>query len=141
MWSHERTKHFHEVSSGNQPPYLLKSRYGKVSKLLLDENMPHRTAFPTLNSQFDVKHVVDDFKKSGLADRGVYRLAVKERRILVTFNSKHFRPLAGSSKDAGIIGISANLPYSQVDTKLTALLTKSTFHALRGKFVALTGTR
>jgi len=28
-----RTKHFHEVSSGNQPPYLLKSRYGEVRKL------------------------------------------------------------------------------------------------------------
>jgi hypothetical protein len=26
-----RTKHFHGVSSGNQHPYLLKSRYGKVS--------------------------------------------------------------------------------------------------------------
>src|SRR5512138_1572296 len=26
-----RTKHFHGVSSRNQPPYLLKSRYGKVS--------------------------------------------------------------------------------------------------------------
>jgi hypothetical protein len=26
-----RTKHFHVVSSGNQHPYFLKSRYGKVS--------------------------------------------------------------------------------------------------------------
>src|SRR5215216_4007472 len=26
-----RTKHFHGISSGNQHPYLLKSRYGKVS--------------------------------------------------------------------------------------------------------------
>ena len=33
MWAYKllRTKHFHGVSSGNQPPYLLKSRYGKVS--------------------------------------------------------------------------------------------------------------
>ena len=33
MWAckHLRTKHFHRVSSGNQHPYLLKSRYGKVS--------------------------------------------------------------------------------------------------------------
>ena len=36
IWAHNllRTKHFHEVSSGNQHPYLLKSRYGKVSNLL-----------------------------------------------------------------------------------------------------------
>jgi len=35
MWAckHLRTKHFHRVSSGNQHPYLLKSRYGKVSYL------------------------------------------------------------------------------------------------------------
>src|SRR4029453_7931791 len=33
MWACKclRTKHFHGVSSGNQHPYLLKSRYGKVS--------------------------------------------------------------------------------------------------------------
>jgi len=108
-------------------------------KLLLDENLPHRSTFPTLNSQFDVKHVVGDLKKTGLSDPGVYQLAVREKRILVTYNSKHFRPLAGSSKDAGIIGVSANLPYSQVDTKLTALLTKSTPRTLQGKFVVLTG--
>jgi hypothetical protein len=36
MWAYKllRTKYFHGVSSGNQPPYLLKSRYGKVSELL-----------------------------------------------------------------------------------------------------------
>jgi hypothetical protein len=30
-----RTKYFHGVSSGNQHPYLLKSRYGRVSRLLI----------------------------------------------------------------------------------------------------------
>src|SRR5687767_4890465 len=90
-------------------------------KLLLDENMPHRTAFPHLNSLFDVKHVADDFKHSGLDDPAVYQLAIDQKRILVTYNIKHFRTLAGSRGDAGIIGVSANLPPSQVDTKLTAL--------------------
>jgi len=108
-------------------------------RLLLDENMPHRTAFPTLNSQFDIKHVVDDFKQSGLADPGVYQLAVSQKRILITYNTKHFRPMAGSKSDAGIIGVSANLPTSQVDTKLSALLTKSTPQAFQKKFVPLTG--
>ena len=33
MWAYKllKTKYFHGVSSGNQPPYVLKSRYGKVS--------------------------------------------------------------------------------------------------------------
>ena len=107
--------------------------------MLLDENLPHRTAFPSLNSQFDVKHVADDLKHSGLDDPGVYQLAVNQKRILVTYNAKHFRILVGSKDDAGIIGVSANLPSSQVDTKLAALLTKSTPHAFQRKFLPLTG--
>jgi len=39
-------------------------------KLLLDEKHVHRTAFPNLNSQFDVKHVADDLKQSGLDESG-----------------------------------------------------------------------
>ena len=101
--------------------------------------MPHRTAFLILNSQFDVKHVAGDLKHSGLPDPDVYQLVVNQKRILVTYNTKHFRPLAGSKKDAGIIGVSANLPTAQVDSKLTALLTKSTPHTLARKFTPLTG--
>jgi hypothetical protein len=103
-------------------------------KVVLDENMPHRTDLPTLNSKFDVKHVVDDLKHSGLSDPAIYQLAVAQKRILVTFNVKHFRSRAGSKADAGIIGVSANLPPSQIDTKLTALLTKSTPHAIQPTF-------
>jgi predicted nuclease of predicted toxin-antitoxin system len=108
-------------------------------KLLLDENMPHRTVFLLLNSQFDVKHVAADLKKGGLDDPSVYQLAVNQKRILVTYNTKHFRPLAGTKDDTGIIGVSANLPTPQVDSKLAALLTKSTPHALARKFTPLTG--
>ena len=108
-------------------------------KVLLDENMPKRSAFPNLNSKFDVKHVADDLKQGSLPDPDVYQLAVTQKRILVTYNTKHFRILAGSKGDAGIIGVSANLPTSQVDTKLTAILTKSTPQALQRKFAPLTG--
>jgi predicted nuclease of predicted toxin-antitoxin system len=107
-------------------------------KLLLDENMPHRTAFLVLNSQFDVKHVSGDLKHTGLDDPGVYQLAVNQKRILITYNTKHFRPLAGSKKDAGIIGVSANLATPQVDSKLTALLTRRTPKSFHGKFIPLT---
>jgi len=108
-------------------------------KVVLDENMPHRTDLPILNSKFDVKHLVDDLNRSGLPDPEVYQLAVTQKRILVTFNVKHFRSLAGTKEDAGIIGVSANLPTSQIDTKLTALLTKSTPRTLERKFTPLTG--
>jgi Domain of unknown function (DUF5615) len=102
-------------------------------KLLLDENMPHRTDFANLNRMFDVKHIEDDFRHGGLDDPDVYLLAVNQKRILVTYNSKHFRSLAGSKDDAGIIGVSANLPIPHVDTNLTALLTRSTPNSLQRK--------
>jgi hypothetical protein len=92
--------------------------------------MPLRVDFPNLNSKFAVKHLADDLRQGGLADPDVYQIAVDQKRILVTYNSKHFRKLAGSKNDAGIIGVSASLPASQVDTKLTALLMKRTPHAL-----------
>jgi hypothetical protein len=54
-----------------------------------------------------------------------------------SYNIKHFRQLAGTRNDAGIIGIPPHLTSSQVDTKLTALLTKSTPNALQGKYIPL----
>ena len=107
-------------------------------KLLLDENLSPRTAFPTLNRTYDVKHVRDDLKRGGLPDPDVYQVAVREQRLLLTSNIKHFRTLAGTRDDAGIIGISPHLSASQVDSKLTALLTRQTPQSLAGKFTSLT---
>ncbi len=108
-------------------------------KVLLDENLSPRTAFPSLNSKFDVKHVRDDLKRGGLPDPQLYQLAVKQQRILLTYNTKHFHQLAGTLNDPGIIGISPHLTSAQVDTKVTALLIRSTPNALAGKFTDLTG--
>src|SRR2546421_2560398 len=107
-------------------------------KLLLDEDMSPRKAFPNLNSIFDVKHVREDLHLASLPDPEVYQVAVKQQRILLTYNIKHFRQLAGTLNDAGVIGISPHLTPTQVDTKLTSLLTKSTPNALQGKFTSLT---
>jgi predicted nuclease of predicted toxin-antitoxin system len=50
-------------------------------RLLLDENMPPRQRFPRLNSRFDVKHVRDDWHKTGIKDPLVYELAHKRKRV------------------------------------------------------------
>src|SRR5215217_4072632 len=52
MWACKRlrTKHFHEVSSGNQHPYLLKSRYGKVRYLLLQHSIALRQHLLTVRA-------------------------------------------------------------------------------------------
>ena len=56
--------------------------------------MAPRTAFPGMNSIFDVKHARDNLHLESLAESKVYQLAVKQQRILVTYNIKHFRQLA-----------------------------------------------
>ena len=84
--------------------------------------MPHRLVFPRLNELFDVKHVRDDLHYAGLSDLQVYELATTQNRIIVTYNIKDFRELVTSQKAAGVIGISPNLSWHHIDTKLPALL-------------------
>src|SRR3954471_22490205 len=91
-------------------------------KILLDEHLLNRRKYPLLNEHFDVKHIAMDLGLAGLEDPPVYDLAVKTDRIIITRNGKHFRPLAGTKDDAGIIAVSGETPASQIDTVLTALL-------------------
>ena len=107
--------------------------------MLLDENMPARTKFPRLNSRHDLKHIRDDFHLTGLLDPGVYEFAQKEHRLILTFNGDDFKDLAGKSRTTGILFISDNLADEHIDTKLTALLSKSTPNTLYGTFTTLTG--
>ena len=108
-------------------------------KLLLDENFPLRRSFPSLNRRFDVKHVGGDLNITGLSDPEVYSLACKEERLIVTRNIKHFKQLAETSSDTGVIGVSENLTFDQVDKKLTSLLNKSTKKSLLGKLTTIGG--
>lgn len=107
-------------------------------KLLLDANMSGRSRFPRLNGLFDVKHIRDDLNKEGLPDPEVYGLAVRLKRIIVTFNWKDFREMATRNHNTGVIGVSPNLTTNQIDAKLTSLLVHSNSKALLGKFTYLT---
>jgi predicted nuclease of predicted toxin-antitoxin system len=108
-------------------------------KLLLDENMPPRQRFPRLNSRYDIKHIRDDLNQYGLKDPAVYALADTLHRLIITFNGDDFRKMVDKSTATGVINISANLRYDQIDTKLTSFLTKSTPNILYGRFTDLTG--
>lgn len=107
-------------------------------KLLLDENFFTRTYFPILNSRHDVKHVVEDLKMGGISDPKVYQLAVKTKRLIITFNRKDFEPMAAMSKGTGIITVSTNLSDEQIDKKITSLLSKCTPGTLYGTFHHIT---
>lgn len=101
--------------------------------------MPPRQRFQRLNSRFDVKHIRDDFNKIGLKDAFVYNFAKKRGRLIITFNGNDFKKLVSQSVNTGVINISANLSYEQIDTKLTSLLIKSSTKVLYSRFTDLTG--
>ena len=108
-------------------------------KLLLDENFSPRSRLPKLNQRYDVKHIRDDFGLVGLKDPPVYAVAVKEQRLLITFNPDDFRPLVANKEASGVIGVSHNLTDAQIDTKLVALLRKTSPKSLYGAFHYISG--
>lgn len=108
-------------------------------RILLDEGVPIPIYFLLLNRLHDVKHVVSDFQMEGASDAQVYLHAVKEKRLVVTFNKKHFNELAGNSKDSGIIAITHELSPKHRDRKLAAFLRRKTPGELFGCFNVITG--
>jgi hypothetical protein len=101
--------------------------------------MPPRNDFKRLNHLFDVKHIALDFNKAGISDEQVYQEAVKLHRLIITFNGDDFEDMARKSTTTGIISLSNNLTPEQIDTKLVALLVRSTSNSLYGKFTTITG--
>ncbi|MEU5425714.1 DUF5615 family PIN-like protein [Streptomyces olivoreticuli] len=105
-------------------------------KLLLDENLPPRSLFPQVNERFDVKHVNIDLHQGGIDDPTVYRLAVKEQRIIVSQNWRHFLKLVGAGQDSGVIAVTGN-DWGRIDKQLTSTLVHHGPAYFRGKVVAL----
>jgi hypothetical protein len=105
-------------------------------KTLIDEQLLHRRLYPLLNAHFDVKHIKHDLNFAGLPDPQVYELAVKQGRIILTTNVKHFRPLLRDDCP-GIIGIPGAWLPDRIDTKLTALLRNHGPAYFRGRYRSL----
>lgn len=114
------------------------SRFHKYS-LLLDEGFPPKNYFPKLNSIHNLKHVVKDFKKGGISDADVFKLAIQTKRLIVTYNYKDFVEFAKTSKESGVIGVSANIQPQQIDKKLLSLLKKCSYADLYGRFNYISG--
>jgi predicted nuclease of predicted toxin-antitoxin system len=92
-------------------------------KLLFDENMAARRLFPRLNEHFDVKHVRDDLNIGGSSDSRLYAIATEQGRVLVTKNGRDFRALV-SADGPGVLDLPDGWTNRQIDSKLTALLTR-----------------
>ena len=106
-------------------------------KLLLDEGLYPRKSLPRINSRHDVKHVKNDLNRSGIKDEEIYKMAVKQKRIIITYNTKDFREMAKSNNDSGIIGVSQGLTPDQLDTRLNSILSKNTKNTFYGKYTPL----
>jgi hypothetical protein len=105
-------------------------------KLLLDEQVSPRQYFPRLNEHFDVKHIKHDLNLGGIPDPQVYSSASFQGRIILTKNTKDFRPLL-KDDSPGIIGLPETWALSRVDTKLTSLLIKHGPNYFRGRYRSL----
>jgi hypothetical protein len=105
-------------------------------KILLDEHLYHRRAYPLLNEHFDVKHIKDDLRHGGMDDASVHELSVKQGRIILTSNVKDFRPLLREDSP-GVIGIPETWSAGRLDSKLTALLMQHGPNHFRGRFHSL----
>lgn len=106
--------------------------------LLLDENVESRKVFLKLNDFHNVRHLVGDYKKSGINDSQVFELAKHEKRILITYNYKDFHnfPL---TNHVGLIGISRSLTIPEIDKKLMSFLRDKSETDLYGKKYFISG--
>ena len=109
-------------------------------RLLLDEGLYIRKTLPRTNSRHDIKHIKHDLNKGGIKDEEVYSIAVKNKRIVITYNIGDFKRLARKSSNSGVIGISQGILPNQLDKKLNALLSRKNPKCLYGKYTSLNKT-
>lgn len=108
--------------------------------LLLDEGLPPKDRFPTLNNLHTVKHIKHDLKRGGAKDSIVYDVAAKEKYIVIVFNTKDFEPLIDENKPA-VISLSTGLSNKQIDLKLCKLLKKIKPSEQNGHLISLSNER
>jgi len=106
-------------------------------RLLLDEGLPRKEAYPQANNYHSLKHVAHEIGKGGAKDSTIYAIANKEKRLLVVFNTKHFRPLI-SSESVSVISLSTNLTDKQVDLRLCKVLKHLKPSESKGHLITIT---
>ncbi len=106
-------------------------------KLLLDEGLYPRNVLHRTNNRHNIKHIKHDLNKGGVKDEDIYKIARKQKRIIITYNIDHFKRLAKKSKDTGIIGITQGFTPEELDKKLNSLLSKNSENSFYGKYIPL----
>lgn len=101
-------------------------------RLLLDEMLPPRSKFSGLNKYHDLKHVVRNFHLEGISDDKVVKFAKKEKRILISKNSKHMIKLC-EHESVVLICITEAMTVEEIDNQAIAALRKlkTTDHVIK----------
>ena len=110
-------------------------------KLLLDEGLYSRKSLKRANNRYDIKHIKHDLKRGGIRDKEVYEIAVKQKRIVITYNIGDFKKLATQSQHSGVIGVTQSLTPEQLDTKLSSLLSKNSEKSFYRRYTSLGKTK
>lgn len=105
-------------------------------RILLDEGLPPRNFYPELNSRHDVKHIVHELSRSGIKDPPLYELANIEKRLIVVFNTKDFKPLIRSNK-ISVISLSNNLTNKEADLKICKALRELSSSQIHGCLISV----
>lgn len=105
-------------------------------KLLLDEGLSFPKNYPVLNSYHNVKHIVHDYRLSGISDKRVYAVAIRESRLMVVFNRKDFRPLIKETTPS-VISLSPNLTNKETDLKICKMLRSLSSTQNRGCLISI----
>ena len=116
----------------------MSSKKHKRYKLLLDEGLHLPTSYPNLNNLHDVVHVAETSHR-GQDDEIIFRIAGKEKRIPVVFNTKHFKPLI-FSESVSVISLSTNLTDKQADLKMCKALRGLKGNETKGHLITITNT-
>lgn len=116
----------------------MSSKRNRRYKLLLDEGLHLPDSYPNLKNLHDILHVVQT-KNSGKADSVIFRIAQKENRIIVVFNTKHFKPLI-SKGSISVISLSTNLTDRQADLKMCKALRELKPSETKGCLISITNS-
>ncbi len=106
-------------------------------RLLLDEGLPRKEAYSQANNYHNLRHIVHDINRGGAKDNEVYAIANSERRLMVVFNTKDFKPLI-SPKSVSVISLSTNLADKQVDLKICKVLKTIKPSQTKGHLISIT---
>lgn len=116
----------------------MSSKRHKRYKLLLDEGLHLPDSYPNLKNLHDLLHVAQT-ENSGRADDVIFRIAQKEKRFPVVFNTKHFKPLI--VKDSiSVLSLSTSLTDRQADLKMCKALRELKPSETKGCLISITNS-